>query len=227
MTRNHSSTILDLSDFIISKLRMGSGLWYELNEGLWQRQYINQANITDGTSFLALYFSVLQPRFDQWISLDHELGRFYLAWQNRYDSRKIFEEKLLRSVAQNALYDCFATGESRYRLLSFLLTGASTIDIVPVRELIMSLYPQAVFHSMPEYNGKLCDNSDFVMSIDPSALWFQLMFESPIENSKATAGLSQMIKGECHCLDTNSSFESSSSLQQHGVDRLLVFGRKW
>lgn len=225
MVEDEPMTMLELSDLMISRVRKESGLWYDVNEGVWEPEYVNQAQITDGSSFLLLWISSSQPPYDSWIQLDHYIGPLFIAWQNRHDSRREFDESFFRKVAASVIADSPTQLERGYSLLSFQLTGSSPIghfEHVMLRQL-----PFGAIRGLPTYNGMLCDSPNFQMSEDPYAKWCQLEFDSPIASNTLISGLSELVAHGSVTLETNKSYESSAALQQVGVDRLEVFGRKW
>lgn len=224
MVDQERMTMSDVSDYVISRLRKESGLWYDLNEGVWEQQYANQAHITDGASFLLLWFSSSQPQYDNWIQIDQDMGPLFVAWQNRHDSRREFDESFIHHVTASAIAESPSQFDGSCSLLSFQLTGSSPIE--PFQNVVVDLFPTGRFRVMPTYAGKLCDSSDFAMSPDPYTKWFQLDFESPITGSTLINAMSHLIEGGNVTLESNKSYESSAPLRKVGVDRLEVFGRK-
>ena len=216
----------DLSDYLLSKLRKKSSLWYDLNEAAWEKQYVNQAQITDGESFLLLWFTSSQPQYDNWLKIDHEIGPLFLAWQNRHDSRLAFDESFFREVSASVANHLTSRySESHYSLLSFQFAGSSPIG--PFEELVSHVFPSGLFQSLPSYSGKLCDSSELTISPDPYAKWFQVSFDAPISVTSLSAGLAELTEGGEITLESNKGYKSSAELRQAGVNHIQVFGRIW
>ncbi|MGY8768819.1 MAG: hypothetical protein ACKVH8_10390, partial [Pirellulales bacterium] len=87
MDSKDQSSVVDLTDFIISRFRREFGLWFEINEGWPFSEYINEAAITDGESQLFLYLSMDSPVSEKSSFIGEYQGvQFYL----------VVPEKLLR-----------------------------------------------------------------------------------------------------------------------------------
>lgn len=218
----------DLSDFFISRLREESGLWYDLNEVAWEERYVNQAQLTDGESFLSLWIANSPPPYDQSIQLYHnETETLFVAWQTSYDSRREFDESFIRDISASAVARFPSRiAHGRYRLLSFQLTGASSVG--ECNELVNHHFPDGVLQELPSYSGKLQENLDFELTPDPNAKWFQVMFPNPRSNNCINTALSELVEdinsvelAKCRC------YKTSPRMEQLNIDRLCVFGRQW
>lgn len=215
-----------LADFVISHFRRELGLWYEINEGSSAEKYINPAHLTDGSSFLMLWFTTDSSPFTNSRKL-HVTGGLplFIAWETREDSRQHFYGRVVEAIAVNAVESyCESRTPEHCALLSCEVRVCSTFG--GIKTLVGDSIPREEFQVMPQYRGKMFDLPDFELIPDPGECWGQFVFNPRKLRGDVVRMFAPYLVGfDSFDIGSNVCFEANFKWRPAGVDKVWMLSR--
>lgn len=207
-----------VADYVISTLRKELGLGYEINDGNSPKNCICSCQLTDGESFLLVWFSREPIATDQWFKFEIDSGReLFLSWMNRDDSRRNIPGEVIKSLCERSIANLPVDDENpRVALASIQFMGRNVL--LKTDSLICKLFPTALVSSLPVYRGRFYHEDGGAFSDEPNFRWTQIDFRDRILASDFVSTLATELRNlESFSVDRTMRFHTFGSLEKLGV----------